>query len=692
MDTFSKKRAFILTPMAVIIFVLTFQFIFSGVMPASAAKKDYILKTPDYGDVRDTMSDTWVAIDDLDRWVATGETVRDVQEEKQVLMFYYTWHLPMHVVGIYNIADILEYGEETGRYRWGGVTSFHYWDEPYFGYYRSDDPWVIRKDIQMLCDAGVDGVFFDAGNGYLYHDAYEAFFKENMARKKEGQSYLKATWMIRASGPKASVSEVLREIYETYYKSGDYDDVLYTINDKPLMLCKADVPVAEFKDFFETRDCWAWAGGEGKWPWLEYSSTNGATGQKGGWALGNTEKEREMVSVSAAQHATTGIGKSYSQGEQPLKSQEKPELGIYFEEQWTYALKLDPQFVLVTQWNEWMAQRFISEKRERFAGQTNEKGDTYFVDVYSAEYSRDIAPMKGGYGDNYYYMLTSYIRQFKGARDIPVYNEQMTVDINDFSNISQNGSPFYDDLYDTMHRDHPGSVNAKKYYYTDDSGRNDFEEVRVASDANNLYFYARTVEDITAPEGTNWMNLLLNTDADYNTGWHGYDYVVNRSINGNVTSIESYGVDGKYEFTSAGEAAINYSGKEMIISVPKSVVNVSGDKFTVDFKFADNIPEEDDIMLFIDKGDVAPNNRFNYRYNYDANAGKLDMLTIVIIAAAVIVVIAVLSVLIVVLKKPKKGAPTEPSVNKDGEADADESKIAEVATEETTEETTEKTP
>ena len=54
----------------------------------------------------------------------------------------------------------------------------------------------------------------------------------------------------------------------------------------------------------------------------------------------------------------------------------------------------------------------------------------------------------------------------------------------------------------------------------------------------------------------------------------------------------------------------------MIISVPRDTLKITGKNFTVDFKFADNIPEEDDIMLFIDKGDVAPNNRFNYRYQF----------------------------------------------------------------------------
>ncbi len=649
MNKFRGKRLFLFLFMAIMVFTLVFQTSCSGI----EKRPDYYLETPDYGEIRDTMSDTWVAIDDLGREVsiAGDEGVGKVNEDKHILMFYYTWCLPQHVKRIYNNTEIIENYNETGRWKWGGVHEFHYSMEPYYGYYRSDDPWVIRKDIQMLCDAGVEGVFFDAGNGYLYHESYKAFFKENLARKEEGQSYLKVTWMLKAKGPKPHVSQVLKELYDEYYTSGEYDDIFYTINGKPLMLCPKDAILDEFADYFEVRECWAWDTGEGQWPWVENSP------QVGGWNWGNTEAEREMVSVAAAQHSNSNMGKSYSDGQQPLQSELKTNEGIYFSEQWEYALEMDPQFVLVTQWNEWIAQRFVASKggEALFLGKGVKKGETYFVDTCNAEYSRDIAPMKGGYGDNYYYQLVSYARKFQGAREIPVYNEKLTVELTDFDAIKNNESAYYDDMYDTMHRDHPGSTESKKYYYKDDSGRNDFEEVHVASDDDNLYFYARTVEDITAPEGTNWMNLLLNSDADYSTGWHGYDYIINRSPNGDVTSIESYGADGTYEFTPVGEAGIHYSGKEMTISVPKNLINVTGDEFTVDFKFADNVPEEDDIMLFIDKGDVAPNNRFNYRYNF---APSNIMMIVLIVGAAVIVLAAIIAVIVVAMGGKKK-APAE---------------------------------
>ena len=37
-----------------------------------------------------------------------------------------------------------------------------------------------------------------------------------------------------------------------------------------------------------------------------------------------------------------------------------------------------------------------------------------FVDEFDQEHSRDIEPMKGGHGDNYYYQMVDYIRRYKG--------------------------------------------------------------------------------------------------------------------------------------------------------------------------------------------------------------------------------------------------------------------------------------
>jgi hypothetical protein len=36
-----------------------------------------------------------------------------------------------------------------------------------------------------------------------------------------------------------------------------------------------------------------------------------------------------------------------------------------------------------------------------------------FVDEFIQEFSRDIEPMNGGHGDNYYYQLVDYVRRYK---------------------------------------------------------------------------------------------------------------------------------------------------------------------------------------------------------------------------------------------------------------------------------------
>ena len=86
----------------------------------------------------------------------------------------------------------------------------------------------------------------------------------------------------------------------------------------------------------------------------------------------------------------------------------------------------------MTGWNEWVAQRQNATKPQ--IGKVNlvgrpmkAVGDTYFVDVYNAEFSRDADPMKGGYTDNYYLQLVANIRKFKGARSVPVAGAARTI-------------------------------------------------------------------------------------------------------------------------------------------------------------------------------------------------------------------------------------------------------------------------
>jgi hypothetical protein len=61
------------------------------------------------------------------------------------------------------------------------------------------------------------------------------------------------------------------------------------------------------------------------------------------------------------------------------------------------------------------------------------------------------------------------------------------------------------------------------------------------------------------------------------------------------------------------EIKYRVSGKKMEMKIPRLDIDQIGDNIRFDFKWADNI-QEIDLDEFYLNGDVAPNSRFNYRY------------------------------------------------------------------------------
>ncbi len=210
----------------------------------------------------------------------------------------------------------------------------------------------------------------------------------------------------------------------------------------------------------------------------------------------NAQGVKEQMSVGVAQNAVNGrlgsmsepgvCGRSFHNG----KPGQKPEdvlHGYNLAEQFDYALRQDPQFIFLTGWNEWIAGRHPS---------LNGVHGDMFPDEFDQEGSRDIEPMKGGHGDNYYYQMVSYIRRFKGVRPPPKASAPQTIRLNsDFSQWASVTPEYRDDIDDTVHRDFAGFNNCARY--TNSSGRNDFVSLKVARDRKNIYFYARTKAPIT---------------------------------------------------------------------------------------------------------------------------------------------------------------------------------------------------
>lgn len=290
------------------------------------------------------------------------------------------------------------------------------------------------------------------------------------------------------------------------------------------------------------------------------------------------------------------IGRSYKDGKEPATATDYAK-GVQFQEQWDRALAVDPKMVFVTGWNEWVAQRFRVAKDQRInlAGRELKEGETFFVDQYNAEFSRDIDPMKGGYEDNYYYQLVANIRRFKGARSIPRASAPKSIDIKAGFIQWRNVQPeFLDARGDTEHRDFDGWGTL---HYRDTSGRNDIVAAKVARDRENLAFYVRTAAPLTPMTDENWMILYLDRDQDAATGWHGYDYRVARG------RLEHW-ANG---WRSVAPVAMRSVGNELQILVPRRLIGYRGG---LDFKWADH---SDETGMFL-TGDAAPSRRFSYRY------------------------------------------------------------------------------
>lgn len=612
----------------------------------------------------DIYPDTWVATDALGRIQPTQAETGDVKTDKkrEVGIFYVTWHnsdlynMPSPYDG--DVTKVLERDPSArldGKSKSWTVGSYH-WGEPEVGYFLSADPYVIRRDISMLSDAGVDVLILDVTNGVRYWEAWEALWKVMTDMKAEGNKVPKFCFWSFNGNMILSV----QELYDKVYKDGRYKDLWYYRDGKPLLLYNADPTCdangAGYKghdnylydpdavtnpanphygdtlytskqltfypkyitDFFSLRNMWwgyyRWAnkrfiGGEGNW------SFGQDLGDKNVQKLSPRERtatwkgQLEEFAVTPAQHSSTMIGKSWrmSTGEPKLdehdmpvptyvpatgKVEENPTAhGIYFQDRWDEALSVDPQFIYINDWNEWSAGKFAMNCN--FLGR---KSDFAFIDQYNAEFNRTIAPMKGGYTDNYYMQMVANIRKYKGVREIPS-NKGYFTSWNDIQ------VEYRDTRGDITHRDFHGYA---KLHYKDELGRNDIVRAKVGVTKKDLLFYVETAAPLQGrdkPDG--WMLLFIDSDKDSSTGWHGYDFMVQGGI------LLAY--DGK-QWNEAGKATTAVESNSLVVTIARKALKLKGKSLCFDFKWADNPANLDSPIGLATGGDTAPNRRFNYRF------------------------------------------------------------------------------
>jgi hypothetical protein len=464
----------------------------------------------------------------------------------------------------------------------------------------------------MLADAGVDVVVFDVTNALTYDQNVLAVCRVYSEMRRQGLRTPQIAFLAHSAHDRVAV-----HLSQNFYSKNIHPELWFRWKGKPLMMASPKDLSASITNFFTLRESWAWTDPKGwfgdghdKWPWLDHSPQNF------GWH--EDSRKPEEIAVSVAQHPTSNIGRSHSRKSQPPPDKVAPEQGIYFSEQWTRALELGPEFTFVTGWNEWVAQRFLNEGGLHMMGRKLDLGETFFVDQYSQEFSRDIEPMKGGHGDAYYYQLAGYVRRLKGARSLPaVVSRSISVD-GSFDDWREVTPEFRDTIGDVAHRNHPGWQGEPPF--KDTTGRNDLIVAKSSLDSTHVYFYARTRETLTAATDPNWMLLFIDADRDPRSGWLGYDYVLHRSKSSEpgVAILEKHATTG-YQWGAPMKIVCRFADNQIELGIPRAALQNFESGRGLDFKWADNIQQTGEAADFTLHGDSAPNDRFNYPARYSSS-------------------------------------------------------------------------
>ena len=376
--------------------------------------------------------------------------------------------------------------------------------------------------------------------------------------------------------------------------------------DRTLRICLASGEAASIRRFFTFRspqpDYFRGPTKPDMWSWLEVHPQH---------VFKNSRGEKEQMSVGSAQNAIGSRlgsmsepgarGRSFHNGAID-RSPDAVLFGHNIAEQWERALNEDPRFIFITGWNEWFAGRF-----DEFAGI---KHPVMFVDQFDQEHSRDIEPMQGGHGDNYYYQMVSSIRRYKGARPLAAVTPAPIRIDGRFDDWADVRPEFRDTIGDPMRRNHPGYGSAGPY--VDNTGRNDIVAAKVSWDDTSVYFYVRTREPLSPRTDANWMLLFLDVDHNPATGWLGYDFVVNRRPAKAQTATLERNL-GAYRWGSPVDVSYQLRGNEMEMAIPRAALGLKALPAEIDFKWADNIQQTGEASDFTLHGDAAPNDRFSYR-------------------------------------------------------------------------------
>lgn len=604
----------------------------------SGTKEETAMKDPETQTTSDTMTDA--PIETPTESVAdvtssrllyalsdTGLEVmapQDAASEKQVGIFYFIWQGTENAQPqIYDNTEILSRMDLTGKTsislsEWqaaggGPKGDFHWWGQPLFGYYDMNDKWVISRHLQMFAQAGIDFIVLDQTNGVRegYIQRITSVYEVAYDLQQQGVRVPKIALMSYDDGS-ATVDKLY---YYFFFKHPEWSSLHYHWNDheKPVIfdniagytktataqintekkLASYDPAVTaavELRDVsFPHETNHADYNGTGLL-YLDFRKLPQVIRDKsdGGYTfMSISVAEICGTNCSTANILTETADRSRNfDGTCNVEWHGQPEAwryGYNFARQLDHALKRDPDMIFITGWNEWIAQL-----------QVRADGSISLIDNADINNSRDIEPMSGGYGDNYYLQMCRYISQFKYGTVALAPAGEATVDLTaDSEAWLAVGAVSYDDpTGDGVARDHQAAA-VSSIRYTTPAADNDITCLYVAADADATYLRVETAEAVKDAEKAGNLVLLIKTGDK--------TYAINHAGGTATTCPVEELVDGNWK--AVGEATCRTEGDRFSVAVSAELIP---NRDTLYIKWADGIDDPADRMAFYTCPESAP--------------------------------------------------------------------------------------
>ena len=468
--------------------------------------------------------------------------------------------------------------------------SYH-WGEPEMGYFLSKDEYVIRKDMSMLADAGVDVLVMDVTNAVRYWDEWDVVFPVMQQMKAEGNKVPQfCFWAF--NGPAITV---VQDLYDKIYKADKYKDLWFYWDGKPLLLYNGTPSVdangqvtqhpnphydpaaktdpnhphygdpdyteefykdytKEVKEFFTLRTMW--------WGYYEWAGKR-FIGTEDNWSfgydLGNDRVKamapdelvsthngvKEEAAVTPAQHPSSLTGKCWTRehGEPELneydlpvpthvpwlgKTVEHPEgYGIYFQQRWDEAIAANPQFLYINDWNEWTAGKYQPPAGRRSVHAARQPVllrrpvQRRVQPLHPADEGRLHRQLLHADGPEHPALQghSAHSGTERPARD---HDRRRRCAIGRASTSSIATQPATSSTA-TIRATADCTTRTTRAATTSSPARS-------PSTATTCTFAWRRSEPLTPHTDNNWMLLLIDADQNHDTGWYGYDYLVNKKV------------------------------------------------------------------------------------------------------------------------------------------------------------------